>query len=777
MKIRKCLPRMKMTGAESVRRDAERGGRDARAPRTGALWRISSTGVICEDVAGEGAGHHTRGRVCSQESLAARRRAVLTMAVCLAACLAWGGAQTPAPPAAKPGGAVQTSHYVKTTNGMIVDAVFTGTDSTSFSSTAIQVRQFKMTGVREGQLTNVTVTAEAPECRIEYANSQQSVGDPGPIQIYTPTTNLFTQGVGFFCADSIQVLYFSNHVETRVLKSMLRSPLFQAGSNAVPDAGQMVKIFSGRGQYAFRSNLMDYAQEVRVIDPQYELDAPLLTIQFASNQSVETMFARTGVTLTLPGKGVATGATAHYLATNENTVLELDGDADTPAQWHNGEQEARAAKFTYDPNRHLLNGRDRVRVRWPNRTNNASAPQTFMEMFADNASLQMTPEGAEIERMTARDNVILVNQADQSSATAGKAEYDRPHDLFTLTEGPVWWNDRAEIRGDTLTQEPSNSVYHACGHARLKLLASGAAGGSSNPANQWLIVTADDIDSRPLNAQTNLITFRGDVQARLLDGGQLQDTLTCDVLLAYQLSARQGPGNPDQPSARQGPGNPVVLLVARENVKGETARNEAGVMKRISCGVLTARRSAATGLWQSIVGEEDAVLETFGSDGAAVSNHLTAPTITALFSPVTNQIESAVAEGGVVFAQTGPARNGVGGAVVSNHLTAATVNAHFSAVTNRVESAVAEGRVVFAQIAPGKTLHATGSKAVYEGLPEEQVELTGQPWAQTDKLTIVDADRLKYEMQSGAVDTSGRYHIILTKTNAVGAPSPGHPTH
>ena len=92
------------------------------------------------------------------------------------------------------------------------------------------------------------------------------------------------------------------------------------------------------------------------MDPQYQLDAPLLSIQFASNQTVETMFARPGVTLTLPGKGAATGATAHYFATNENALLELAGDADAPAHWQNGEQEARAAKFTYDPNRHLLTG-------------------------------------------------------------------------------------------------------------------------------------------------------------------------------------------------------------------------------------------------------------------------------------------------------------------------------------------------------------------------------------------------------------------------------------
>ena len=36
-------------------------------------------------------------------------------------------------------------------------------------------------------------------------------------------------------------------------------------------------------------------------------------------------------------------------------------------------------------------------------------------------------------------------------ATAGQADYDRPSDLFTLTEDPVWRNDHMEVRGDTLS--------------------------------------------------------------------------------------------------------------------------------------------------------------------------------------------------------------------------------------------------------------------------------------------------------------------------------------
>jgi len=644
------------------------------------------------------------------------RKFVMALAICFALWLARTWAQAPAPPTAKPGGNVQYPHYKDTPNGRVLDANFTGWEPVNLPDGGVQVKRFKMTGVRDGQLSNVTVTAEAPECRIDY--NRKIAGDPGPIQIFTPTTNLFVQGAGFFCAESNQLLLLSNQVETRVRKSMLRSsPLFAAQSNDPAGGSQIIKILADRGQFDFRSNLVDYAGSVRLIDPQYQMDAPLLSIQFASNQTVQTMFARPGVTLTLAGKGVATGATAHYFATNENVLLQLAGDADTPAHWHNGAQEASAAQFTYDPNRHWLTGDDQVFVRWPNQPPGQSAAPTFRELFADHATLQMTINGAEVERMTARGNVLITNQADQSAATAGKAVYDRPRDLFTLTEDPAWRNDRMEVRGDTLSMESSNEVYHAQGHARLQLRVSGGAGGLGGSPNQWWHVSADDILRQPVNAQTNLVTFRGHVQARLLDGESLQDTLTADLLLVYQLAGGQAFSNQ------------VVLVVARGDVHSERAPDAAGVTKTISCGVLTAHRSPATGFWQSIVAEEDAVLESFGSGSAAVSNRL----------------------------------------------TAATVTAHFSSITNQLENAVAEGAVDFTQTAPGKHIHAAGDRAVYAVAPVEQVELTGHPWAQTDRQTVLNADRLKYEVKSGAVDSFGRYHIA-PKRRATNGPPPAQPS-
>ena len=47
---------------KSVRRDAERGGRDARAPQRHAERRCNTKWLRHKDVAGEGADHLTRGK-------------------------------------------------------------------------------------------------------------------------------------------------------------------------------------------------------------------------------------------------------------------------------------------------------------------------------------------------------------------------------------------------------------------------------------------------------------------------------------------------------------------------------------------------------------------------------------------------------------------------------------------------------------------------------------------------------------------------------------------
>jgi lipopolysaccharide export system protein LptA len=616
-------------------------------------------------------------------------------------CAAPARAQAP-PPANRPAG-VSYSHFKDTPQGKVLDAMMDGSEAKSLPGGLVSVKDFQLKGLRDGQTNQVQVIAQAPECEIDLRNGQESARDPGPIQIFTPTTNLFVQGVGFFCAESNQVLVISNQVETRVVESLLRSGVFPAPKTGAPaEAGQLLKIFSDRGEFYYQSNLVHYAGNVRAADPQLQMLSPFLSVQFASNQAVESILAWKGVTVVLTNKGTATGATGSYFATNGTELLVLDGDA----QWHNGPQEAKAAKFTYDPDRHFLTGEDQVFARWPNDATNPAAPATFRELFADHSTLQMSTNGQTVDAMSAWGNVILVNQADHSRANADRADYNRTNDLMELTGDADWRNDEMEVQGERLSLASSNKIFHAENHARFKAHLAG------QPTNRWLDISSDDLVHQPLDARTNLATFLGHVHAQLLEEGQPQDTLTCQRLLVYLDSSNQ-----------------VETVVARGDVHGETAADAAGVRKTITCGALTARRSPATGLWRSVMAEENVEMNLTGSGPEAATNRL----------------------------------------------TAAIVTAYFSSVTNQIENVVATGNVDFDQDKNGTIIHATGDHAVYDLAPAEQIVLTGHPAARKDTTVITGADRLVWDVKSGGFIAAGLYHITATNNLATSGEAPPPP--
>jgi lipopolysaccharide export system protein LptA len=588
------------------------------------------------------------------------------------------------PPETNAPGRVRYTIRRDTPQGKIPDAQVTGSDARALPNGLVLLKDFELRGFRDGEPSHLQVIALAPECMVDYRDGRQLVENAGLVRIFTPTTNLYVQGTGFYCAESNQVLVISNQVETRVVKSLLRSSLFPA-----PKTGddEVVWIFSEHGQFDYRSNLVNYAGNVRVKDPQFEMLSPFLSVQFTTNQTPESILAWENVTITLTNKGIATGATASYHLTNGMELLELTGDA----RWHNGLQEASAAAFTYDPNRHFLIADDAVRARWPNPATNLTAPPVFRELWADHATLQMSTNGDIVDAMNAEGNVIIVNQADQSRANAAKASYDRTSDSYELTGEADWRNDKMEVQGDRLTTADSNQVFHAQGHAHFKIQTE------EQPADRWLDITSDDLRREPVDAQTNLATFRGHVEARLREDGQLQDTLHSQLLLVYLDGSNQ-----------------VETVVASGDVRAETAPDANGVKKTISCGVLTARRSPRTGLWRSVVAEEDVEIKLTGSGAPAVDDTL----------------------------------------------TAAMVTAYFSAVTNQVENAVASGDVVFDQDKVGQKIHATGERAVYDLDPVERIVLTGHPVAQKDKILISNADRLIWDVKSGGLSGAGLYHII-----------------
>ena len=116
--------------------------------------------------------------------------------------------------------------YRHTAEGNKLDFVITGSTVSNVGPQTLLVSQFELTSFRNGDPRQTNIIAQAPRCQVDVSNNVAS--DPGPLQIFTPTTNLFVQGVGFVFTQSNHFLIISNDVKTRVVKSLLKSSVLAA---------------------------------------------------------------------------------------------------------------------------------------------------------------------------------------------------------------------------------------------------------------------------------------------------------------------------------------------------------------------------------------------------------------------------------------------------------------------------------------------------------------------------------------------------------------------
>jgi lipopolysaccharide export system protein LptA len=520
------------------------------------------------------------------------------------------------------------SRFHDTPKGPEMEMLLLGDHSSNVTKQVLLVWPFETITFHNGQ-TNLT--AQAPQCHVDVVSNV--AWDSSHLILYTPTTNVFVQGDGFFFTQSNHVLVLSNNVETRILRSLLKSSLLTGGqTNAPSRPNETIQIYAQHGQFDYVSNHVEYAGKVHVIDSQMDLTSDFLFVQLNTNGAIENIQARQNVVITTTNKGRATGETAVYHITAGSEIMDLTGNA----FWRNGDQEASAEHFNYDSTRHILSATNHVRVRWPNAPESPSdheagiPPRTDAGgdriLFADDATMQLPPTNGPVESMIANGNVIIVNQADQSRSTGDHAVYSRAGNRFQLTGSPVWWNDRIKVQGDTLTAEVTNRIYHTRGHSRFEMITGRAT-------NQLVVISATNIDY-----QTNLAVFKDDVHTTLLQDGALRDTLDCNLLNVELVS------------------NEAVAAVAIGNVRGETAPDRMGVVKTITCATLTAHRSPVTLLMKDLEATNEVVIRQFGKTTNAPRNTLTAESVIAEFFPHTNQIEKAVAEHDVVIEQIKPAQ-------------------------------------------------------------------------------------------------------------------------
>jgi hypothetical protein len=147
---------------------------------------------------------------------------------------------------------------------------------------------------------------QAPECHVDQTGSR--AWDAGSLVLFTPTTNVWVQGEGFLFLETNHSLDLSNKVETRVLRSLLKtSTLTAAKTNAPGTAEQVLKIFANQCHFDYLSNFAQYSGRVHVIDAQLDMTSGRLSIQLTTNGAIQSILAEQNVVLTTTNKGSATG--------------------------------------------------------------------------------------------------------------------------------------------------------------------------------------------------------------------------------------------------------------------------------------------------------------------------------------------------------------------------------------------------------------------------------------------------------------------------------------
>ncbi len=160
--------------------------------------------------------------------------------------------------------------YVWHTNaaGRSVNFLISGNSQAIISSSERVITPFQMKSFHGSN--ELQLIARAPECHV---NEDQHRGwDSSHIVLFTPTSNVWVQGDGFSFLEPNRLLFVSNNVEPRIVRSLLKSSMLgSAATNAPGASNQLMKIFSDWAVFNAESNTARYFGDVHVIDIQLDV--------------------------------------------------------------------------------------------------------------------------------------------------------------------------------------------------------------------------------------------------------------------------------------------------------------------------------------------------------------------------------------------------------------------------------------------------------------------------------------------------------------------------
>ena len=578
-------------------------------------------------------------------------------------------------------------HY----EGSQLRAVFSGADARPITGGQglVLVTKFSMVAYKEGTNKIPELIVEAPEC--VFDRSSYTASSSGPLKVYTGQTNLTIEGRGFLCQQTNMLLLISNDVRTAIQKSVLRGATNAPATNLA----DMIYITSKDFAFLYRSNLVTYGGGVKVTDPEMDMGSEKLNIHLTTNNAVESIIAERNVVLFAKKvRATAKGDYGVYRANKDSEVLILTGNP----EWSEPTQGSGSAEYLlFDRKKGIFRCETNAVLRMANSAistpgaTNSLSKTNAVEMFAHVISIHLPPTNGPIQRLVAETNVVILDKANNSRATATFATYSQTNGLLELTGEPEWKVGGMIARGTKLVLDNNSQEFRAFDEGYLKL-----------PDSSGTIL---EVRSDNYVLQTNLLKFRGNVQAASTAGTKLLSSLKSQAL---NLTVAAG--------------NVIQKLSASQNVEyfQQTFGTNQVEKRTLYAYFFDLETNPKTGQWESFSASPKVKLvESVGSTNKVVTRIVECSTLEGGFEPGANTLSRLHASGGVIATQMQKSGNKV--------------------LTDK----------------------ATGREAVMRSENgASYIEITGEPIAEIGDVRITDATSLKWFTQSGQFKASGRY--VLT---------------
>ncbi len=611
--------------------------------------------------------------------------------------------------------------------GRQLKALITADDANPVGSNVLATK-FSLT--LYGRSTNdIQLTARAEDCLMTVSEPYLAFST-NRLKLNNASTNLFIEGDGFLWQPGNPMqLTLSNNVHTIVHHdtNAPRANALQIYSDHFHLISQTITNVAAREE----QSIATYTGNIRAEDDKIKMTSEWMSIDLASSNSatnanpVKKIVALTNVVIlskTGTNQSRATGQKAVYSVVDGRQLLEL---SEHPV-WRDGQNEGRAETFLLDNTSHTVRLQNKARMRIPRSalsqpgflttasTNPLPRTNQPVLISADLMDIELPATNRVNRTMTALNHVTI--EADNNFATGDAALFSEATGKLFLTNG-TWKGEQFFAKGDLLTIDRTNKIFHAEHHAFLKLAQKSLGDVAVTPAptttekkttkpekkpkvseKQPIEITCDNYD-----VETNLAIFRIQVRAFFPSTTNSSGVLTCDRLTAQFFS------------------NKVETLIAQGHVDfietSTTATNM--VQKKVKCEELTIKMFP-DGKIKLIVAEDNVVAEQSDRDSILKRER-------------------------------------------TKRISAGSIDIFYSATTNGVEKIIADKKVFLEQDGSW----AKGEHAVYMNQKEtEMAELTGDPVAvirpdgKKAENEITASEALIWDLRTSKVRTRGAYKMV-----------------